>query len=57
MQKRTSEMSFSENFMSIHVVFKNIFEEFKTIVLLAKRMSDLRDKDPGYGSILRRTAL
>ena len=44
MQKRTSEMGFSENFTSIHVVSKNIFEEFETFPLLAKRMSDLRDK-------------
>ena len=44
MQKRTSEMSFSENFTSIHVVSKNIFEEFKPIVPWTKKMSDVRDK-------------
>ena len=44
MQKRTSEMEFSADFTSIHVVSNIFFEDFEPNVLFSISMSDLRDK-------------
>ena len=50
-------MEFSADFTSIHVVSNIFFEDFEPNVLFSISMSDLRDKNRRYGSVLTKTAL